>query len=160
MIFTNGTDVTVLLETMAGKGTEIGSKLEELEIIINNIKLQDKIGVCLDTCHLSDSGVDLKEFDKYLNIFDKYIGINKIKCFHINDSKNEFSSHKDRHANFGYGTIGFETLMKIINNEKLKDVPKILETPYIEDKAPYKEEIKMIKSGIFNPNLYDDVINN
>ena len=151
---------TILLETMAGKGTEIGSKMDELWSIIKNIELKDHIGVCIDTCHLNDSGVDLKEFDRYLELFNKYIGIDKIKCIHINDSKNALGSHKDRHENIGYGTIGFDTLMNIINHPKLKDVPKILETPYINDKPPYKEEITMIKSGTFNGNLIMDVINN
>ena len=94
----------------------------------------------------------------YLNEFDKQIGLNKIKCVHINDSLNALASHKDRHANIGYGTIGFETLMKIIYHEKLKDVPKILETPYIEDYPPYKFEIEQIKKQVFNPNLKNDVV--
>ena len=152
--------VMVLLETMAGKGTELGSKMDEIDYILKNITLKDKVGVCLDTCHLNDSGIDLTKFDEYLNIFDKYIGIDKIKCIHINDSKNEISSHKDRHENIGYGTIGFDTLINIIYNPKLKDVPKILETPYINEKPPYKEEITMIKNKTFNPNLINDVINN
>ena len=135
----------ILLETMAGKGTEIGSKMEEIDYILKGINLKDKVGVCLDTCHLNDSGIDLTKFDEYLDIFDKHIGIGKIKCIHINDSKNDVSSHKDRHENIGFGSIGFDTLINIINNPKLKDVPKILETPYVNDKAPYKEEIKMIK---------------
>ncbi len=150
----------ILLETMAGKGTEIGSKMEEIDYIIKGINLKDKVGVCLDTCHLNDSGINLNKFDEYLNIFDKHIGLDKIKCIHINDSKNDILSHKDRHENIGFGTIGFDTLINIINNPKLKDVPKILETPYVNDKPPYKEEIKMIKEGIFNPNLINDIINN
>ena len=147
----------ILLETMAGKGTEIGCNLDEIAYIVKNIK--NKIGVCLDTCHLNDSGVNINNFDEYLDEFDKQIGINKIKCVHVNDSKNEINTHKDRHENFGFGTIGFDALMKVINNPRLKDVPKILETPYIEDKPPYKFEIEMIKEGKFNPNLKDDVIN-
>ena len=150
----------ILLETMAGKGTEIGSKMEEIDYIIKGINLKDKVGVCLDTCHLNDSGINLNKFDEYLNIFDKHIGLDKIKCIHINDSKNDILSHKDRHENIGFGTIGFDTLINIINNTKLKDVPKILETPYVNDKPPYKEEIKMIKEGVFNPNLINDIINN
>ncbi len=159
-ILESDNNVMILLETMAGKGTEIGCKMEEIATIINGIKLKDKIGVCLDTCHLNDSGVDLNSFDSYLNIFDKYIGINKIKCVHINDSKNELSSHKDRHENIGFGTIGFNTLLNVIYHEKLKDVPFILETPYIEDYAPYKLEIEMIRNKEFNPNLKEDVKNN
>ena len=148
---------TILLETMAGKGTEIGCNLDEIAYIVKNVK--NKIGVCLDTCHLNDSGVIINNFDEYLDEFDKQIGIDKIKCVHVNDSKNEINTHKDRHENFGFGTIGFDALMKVINNPRLKDVPKILETPYIEDKPPYKFEIEMIKEGKFNPNLKDDVIN-
>jgi len=155
----------ILLETMAGKGSECASSIEEMASIINGIILKDKIGVCVDTCHINDAGYSLTEFDKYLDEFDRLIGINKIKCLHINDSKNVVGAHKDRHENFGYGEIGFDTLINIINNPKLKDVPKILETPYIgdfdEDKnriyPPYKFEIAMIKSNQFNPNLMDDI---
>ena len=147
----------ILLETMAGKGTEIGCNLEEIAYIVKNVK--NNIGVCLDTCHLNDSGININNFDDYLDEFEKQVGIDKIKCIHVNDSKNEINTHKDRHENFGFGTIGFDALMKVINNPKLKDVPKILETPYIEDKPPYKFEIEMIKEGKFNPNLKDDVIN-
>ena len=159
-ILDNNNNIMILLETMAGKGTEIGRSMDEIVTIINGVNLKDKIGVCLDTCHLNDSGIDLKDFDSYLNIFDKYIGIDKIKCIHINDSKNGISSHKDRHENIGYGTIGFDTLINIIYHDKLKDVPKILETPYIEDKAPYKYEIEMIRNKEFNSHLKEDVINN
>ena len=147
----------VLLETMAGKGTEIGCNLEEIAYIVKNVK--NNVGVCLDTCHLNDSGVNINKFDEYLDEFDRQVGIDKIKCVHINDSKNEINTHKDRHENVGFGTIGFDALMNVINNPRLKDVPKILETPYIEDKPPYKFEIEMIKEGKFNPNLKDDVIN-
>ena len=147
----------ILLETMAGKGTEIGCNLEEIAYIVKNVK--NNIGVCLDTCHLNDSGININNFDDYLDEFEKQVGIDKIKCVHVNDSKNEINTHKDRHENFGFGTIGFEALMNVINNSRLKDVPKILETPYIEDKPPYKFEIEMIKEGKFNPNLKDDVIN-
>jgi deoxyribonuclease-4 len=152
--------VIILLETMAGKGTEIGSNIGEIETIIKGVELSNHLGVCLDTCHLNDSGVDINKFDDYLKVFDKHIGLDKIKCVHVNDSKNELGSHKDRHANIGYGTIGFAALLKVIYNDKLKDVPKILETPYIGDYAPYKYEIEMIRNKIFNPNLEKDVTNN
>ena len=152
-------NVMILLETMAGKGTEIGQTTEELKQIINNIIYQNKIGVCLDTCHLNDSGIDLKEFDYYLDLFNQEIGLNKIKCIHINDSLNPLGSHKDRHANIGYGTIGFDNLIKVIYHDKLKDVPKILETPYIEEYPPYKFEIESILNKEFNPNLKEDVQN-
>lgn len=150
------TDVTVLLETMAGKGTEVGSKLEELKKIIDLVEDKKHIGVCLDTCHLSDAGYDIVNFDKFLDLFDELIGIDKIKCVHINDSKNEVGSHKDRHENIGYGKIGFDTLINIIYNNRLKNVPKILETPYVDKKyAPYKYEIEMIKNKKFDEKLLE-----
>ena len=151
-------EIMILLETMAGKGTEIGINLNELKYIIDNITLKEKIGVCIDTCHLNDSGVDLNYFDDYLNNFESLIGLDKLKCVHINDSKNEVGMKKDRHANIGLGTIGFENILKVIYHEKLKNVPKILETPYVDDKPPYKHEIKMIKNKTFNPNLLEDII--
>ena len=160
-ILENNTNVTILLETMAGKGTECGVNIDELKNIIDLILYKDNIGVCIDTCHLNDSGVDISRFDEYLDTFDSIIGIDKIKCIHVNDSKNEISSHKDRHENIGYGTIGFENLIKVIYNERLKDIPKILETPYVGDKKeypPYKFEIKMIKNKKFNENLISEII--
>lgn len=148
----------ILLETMAGKGTECGCTLEEIKTILSQVKSKN-IGVCLDTCHLNDSGIDMKDFDNYLEEFNQEIGLDKIHCIHINDSKNERNSHKDRHENIGYGTIGFDTLIKIINHDKLKDVPKILETPYIDRLyPPYKFEIKSIKSQKFNEHLKEDII--
>lgn len=160
-ILENQPSVTILLETMAGKGTECGVNIDELKNIIDLVLYKDNIGVCLDTCHLNDSGVDISRFDEYLDTFDSIIGIDKIKCVHINDSKNEISSHKDRHENIGYGTIGFENLINVIYNERLKDIPKILETPYVGDKKeypPYKFEIEMIKNKKFNENLISDII--
>ena len=136
------TKVMILLETMAGKGTEYGINTNEIKQILNNIIYKNKIGVCLDTCHLNDSGVDMSNFDAYLDEFAKEIGLDKVKCLHLNDSLNPIGSHKDRHANIGYGTIGFDTLINIAYNPRIKDVPKILETPYIEDHAPYYYEIK------------------
>ena len=138
-------NVMILLETMAGKGSEVGRTFEELKRIIDGVSRKERIGVCLDTCHLNDAGYDLNNFDDVLDEFDKLIGIDKIKCIHINDSKNTLDSHKDRHENIGRGTIGLDTLIKVINNPKLEDVPKILETPYIDGIAPYKEEIKLIR---------------
>lgn len=138
-------NVMILLETMAGKGSEVGRTFEELKRIIDGVSRKERIGVCLDTCHLNDAGYDLNNFDDVLDEFDKLIGIDKIKCIHINDSKNTLDSHKDRHENIGRGTIGLDTLIKVINNPKLKDVPKILETPYIDGIAPYKEEIELIR---------------
>lgn len=159
--------VYVLLETMAGKGSEIGTNLSEIRTIIDGVERNSFIKVCIDTCHLNDSGVDISNFDDYLEKFDKIIGIEKLACVHVNDSKNELGASKDRHENFGFGTLGFDNLMKIIYHEKLASVPKILETPYVtktdEDKerlyAPYKHEIKMIKNKAFNPNLINDIRN-
>ena len=157
LIIDENTKPMILLETMAGKGTECGKTIEELKTILDKIILKDKVGICLDTCHLNDSGVDISKIDDYLNDFDNLIGINKIKCIHVNDSKNEIASKKDRHANIGYGTIGFNNLINVLYNEKLKDVPKILETPYIDEYPPYKLEIEMILTKRFNPYLYEDV---
>ena len=157
-----GCPVTILLETMAGKGTECGINLNELKNIIDSVQIKENIGICLDTCHLNDSGVDISKFDDYLNEFDKVIGIDKIKCVHINDSKNEIGMHKDRHENFGLGTIGFNNLINVIYNERLKEIPKILETPYVGEKKeypPYKHEIEMIRNKQFNENLIQDIIN-
>ena len=142
----DNSNVMILLETMAGKGSEIGKCFEEIKSIIDGVSKKDRIGVCIDTCHLNDAGYDLNNFNGVLESFDKIIGIENIKCIHINDSKNKIDSHKDRHENIGKGTIGLDTLMKIIDCDKLKDVPKILETPYIDGHAPYKEEISLIRS--------------
>lgn len=153
LVIDSDTKPMILIETMAGKGTECGINMTEIKTILNHIKLKDKVGVCLDTCHLNDSGVDIAKMDAYLTEFDEEIGLDKVKCIHINDSKNELGSHKDRHANIGYGTIGFDNLINVIYCEKLKNVPKILETPWVGDYAPYKIEIAMIKNKTFNPNL-------
>ena len=153
-------NVTILLETMAGKGSECGISIDQLKKIIDNIKNNDHIGVCLDTCHLNDSGIEIKDFNKYLEEFEQKIDLNKIGCIHINDSKNIVNSHKDRHANIGLGTIGFDNLINVIYNEKLKNIPKILETPYIEGYPPYKEEIEMIRKKTFNSDLINTVIQN
>ena len=151
------TNVVILIETMAGKGSEVGVNLEEIKYIIENINKKENIGVCLDTCHLNDSGVDLNEFDKYLDDFSNLIGLDYIKCVHVNDSKNEIGAHKDRHENFGFGTIGFDSLINIVYHPKLVNIPKILETPYVGKNAPYKEEIQMIRNKEFNPNLIDKI---
>ena len=155
----SSSNTVILLETMAGKGTELGVNIEELKSIIDNIDNKERIGVCLDTCHLNDSGIDISNFDEYLSNFDKLIGINKIKCVHVNDSKNPRGSHKDRHENIGYGTIGFDSLIGVIYNKSLESVPKILETPYINREfPPYRQEIEMIKNKNFNQNLYQDIL--
>ena len=166
IILDNKEGPIICLETMAGKGTELGKTFEEIKTIIDGVKNKERLLVCLDTCHLNDAGYDLNDFDKLLDNFDKIIGLNKIGCIHINDSKNEKGAHKDRHENIGFGTIGFENLIKIIYNEKLKEVPKILETPYVsisggKDRTfpPYKKEIEMIKEKKYNPNLLDEIRN-
>jgi len=156
------TSVKILLETMAGKGTEVGVNFDEIKSIIDGVLYKDRIGVCLDTCHIHDAGYDLNDFDSVLSEFDKIIGLDKLLCIHINDSKNPIGAHKDRHENIGYGFIGFNNIISIVYNERIKDVPKILETPYVKDEAlsypPYKFEIDMIKNESFNDNLYEDVI--
>ena len=155
---TKDAKVIICLETMAGKGSELGKNFEEIKMIIDGVELKDKIGVCIDTCHLNDAGYDLNDFDKILDEFDKVVGLNYLKVIHINDSKNELASHKDRHENIGLGTIGFNNLIKIIYNEKLKGIPKILETPYVDGHAPYKHEIEMIRNKEYNKNLIEDIL--
>lgn len=145
--------VIICLETMAGKGTELGTTFEQLKQIIDGVTFKDKVAICMDTCHLNDYGYDVSDFDAILNNFDAIIGLDKLKVIHINDSKNIRESHKDRHENIGYGTIGFDNLIKIIYNDKLKKVPKILETPYIDGTAPYKKEIDMIRNKKFDDSL-------
>ena len=167
LILDNDYEVTILLEAMAGKGTEIGKSFEELKEIIDNVKFKDKIGVCLDTCHISDAGYDISNFDKILNDFDRIIGIDKLKCIHINDSKNEIGSHKDRHEDFGFGYLGFDNLINVIYNERLRDIPKILETPYVtkDDSskerlyAPYRYEIEMIRNKKFDKDMINRIRN-
>lgn len=152
------TKLVICLETMAGKGSEIGRNFEEIKRIIDGVELKDKIGVCMDTCHLNDAGYDLNDIDRVLNDFDNIIGLRYLKVIHINDSKNELGTHKDRHENIGIGSIGFDTLIKIIYHDKLKGIPKILETPYVEGKPPYKFEIEMIRNKKFNQNLIKDIL--
>ena len=153
--------IVILLETMAGKGTEVGRTFEEIASIIEKVNQKEKIGVCLDTCHINDAGYDLNNFDKVLDNFDEVIGLGKLKCLHINDSKNERSAHKDRHENIGLGHIGFEALMKVIYNNRLDNIPKILETPYVDKiYSPYKYEIEMIRNKKFNENLLEEIRSN
>lgn len=152
-VYNKTTDTMILLEFMAGKGTEVGTSIDELKRIIDGINDKDRIGVCLDTCHMNDSGIDISKFDDFLNEFDIKIGISKIKCIHLNDSLNNIGSHKDRHANIGYGTIGFDNLLRVVYNDRL-NVPFIIETPYInrntnESFAPYKYEIESIRNKEF-----------
>lgn len=156
----------IALETMAGKGTELGRTFEELATIIDGVTLNEKLSVTLDTCHTNDAGYNVKEdFDGVLEEFDKIIGLDRLKVVHVNDSKNPQGSHKDRHANIGFGTIGFDALNYIVHHEKLVSLPKILETPYVmigEDKKnkkpPYRFEIEMLKAGVFDPQLLEKIV--
>lgn len=145
--------VHIALETMAGKGSEMGRTFDQIQYMIENTKHSSLLGVCLDTCHIHDAGYDLTHFDDILEEFNQKIGLDRLLVVHVNDSKNERGAHKDRHENIGYGYIGFETLNQIVHHPKLKDVPKILETPYIDGKAPYREEIKMFMHQTFNSGL-------
>ena len=136
---------TILLETMAGKGSEVGRSFEELKRIIDGVELKEKLGVCLDTCHVYDAGYDIvNNLDKVLDEFDKVIGLDRLKAIHINDSKNPFESHKDRHEKIGEGSIGIEAFKRIINHPKLRDLPFYLETPNELD--GYEKEIALLKS--------------
>lgn len=152
-VLTENQNVVVCLETMAGKGSELGISIDQLAYIIDHVFYKDKLGICLDTCHLNDAGYDLSLFDEILDEIDQKIGLDKVLVVHVNDSKNPRGAHKDRHENIGYGTIGFDILNAIVHNKRLENVPKILETPYIDNKAPYKEEIQMFRTQIFNSDL-------
>lgn len=152
-VLTENQKVHIALETMAGKGSELGRNFDQIQYMIENVKYNHLLGVCLDTCHLHDAGYDLTKFDELLNEFDEKIGLDRLLVVHVNDSKNECGAHKDRHENIGYGYIGFATLNAIVHHPKLKDVPKILETPYIGEHAPYKEEIEMFIHQTFNNGL-------
>ena len=135
----------ILLETMAGKGSEIGRTFEEIKTIIDGVKFKDKLGVCLDTCHVYDAGYDIvNDLDGVLNHFDQVIGLDRLKAIHINDSKNPFESHKDRHEKIGEGSIGIEAFTRIINHPKLRNLPFFLETP--NEVEGYAKEIALLKS--------------
>lgn len=155
---TKDSKVKIALETMAGKGTEVGRSFEELKGIIDLIEDKSRISVCFDTCHTHDAGYDIKDdFNGVLKHFDEVVGIEYISVLHVNDSKNIQGARKDRHENIGFGEIGFEALLGVIYHEDLKDIPKILESPYVGDNAPYEKEIKMIKEKKFNPNMKEEL---
>jgi deoxyribonuclease-4 len=160
-VITKEQNVQIALETMAGKGSECGRTFEQLAQIISGVTYNDKLSVCLDTCHINDAGYDVvNNFDGILEEFDKIVGLNRLKVIHLNDSKNPMGAKKDRHENIGFGYIGFEALSYIANHEALKDVPKILETPYVEGtagdkKAPYKYEIEMLRNKQHYNNLVE-----
>ena len=155
MVMTADMPVHIALETMAGKGSEIGRTFEELRAIYDGVKYPEKLRVCFDTCHVNDAGYDLvNDYEGVMQKFDEVIGLNQIAVFHINDSKNPLGAHKDRHENIGKGSIGFDTLLKVVSDERFRDVPKILETPYIKDEEdqkksypPYKEEIARLQKA-------------
>lgn len=163
-VLTGNEQLQIALETMAGKGSECGKNFEELAMIIDGVKHNDKLSICFDTCHIHDAGYNIVEdFDGVLAEFDKTIGIDRLKVLHINDSKNDRGSRKDRHENIGYGKIGFEALSYIVHHPQLMSIPKILETPFVgEDKnnkrAPYKQEIEMLTSRVFNENLLEQIM--
>ncbi|BDZ31006.1 deoxyribonuclease IV [Lactiplantibacillus sp. WILCCON 0030] len=155
--------IQIALETMAGKGTEVGRTFEELAKMIDGVTYNEKLSVTFDTCHTSDAGYNIKDdFDGVLNEFDHVIGLDRLQVIHLNDSKNPQGAHKDRHTNIGMGTIGFDALNQVAHHPQLPNISKILETPYVgPDKkhqvAPYKYEIAMLKAGKFNPNLIADI---
>ncbi len=166
-VLTRDADCCVALETMAGKGSEVGRTFEELARIYDGVVYNEKLRVCFDTCHTSDSGYDIiHHFDDVIREFDQILGKDQIAVFHINDSKNVPGAAKDRHANIGFGEIGFDALNAIVRHPDFEEIPKILETPYVpdlEDKkksyAPYKYEIEMLRKGEFDPGLEEKIRN-
>ncbi len=163
-VLESGDTAQIALETMAGKGSECGCRFEQLAEIIDGVRLNDRLSVCFDTCHTHDAGYDIEgDFDGVLHEFDRVVGLDRIRVVHVNDSKNPRGSRKDRHANIGFGTIGFKALDYVVHHPKLESVPKILETPYVgEDKKhrlpPYKFEIDMLKNRHFNEHLIEDIL--
>ena len=165
-VLASGNGCLIALETMAGKGSEIGRSFEELARIYDGVTYNSRLRVCFDTCHTSDSGYDIiRRFDDVMDEFDRIIGKDQIAVFHINDSKNSPGAAKDRHENIGFGHIGFGALNYIVHHPDFDQVPKILETPYIpspskpkKSYAPYKYEIAMLRSGQFDPDLKNKII--
>lgn len=165
-VLTKDTNLCIALETMSGKGSEIGRSFEELARIYDGVTYNDKLRVCFDTCHTHDSGYDIiHDFDGVINEFDKIIGKDQIAVFHINDSKNVSGAKKDRHANLGFGEIGFDALSYVVHHPDFKEIPKILETPYISSPtvakksyAPYKREILMLRNNQFDPHIQEKII--
>lgn len=162
-VITREQTVNIALETMAGKGSECGKSFEELAKIIDGVKYNDKLSICLDTCHINDAGYDVvNDFDGVLREFDKIIGLERLNVIHLNDSKNPKGARKDRHEIIGSGHIGFDALCYVANHESLKDIPKILETPYVsnesgEKRPPYKYEIQMLRSKQYDNNLIEHI---
>lgn len=167
-VLTKDSKVFVALETMAGKGSEIGRSFEELARIYDKVHCNDRLRVCFDTCHVSDSGYDIiGDYENVMEQFDRLLGIDQIAAFHINDSKNPAGAKKDRHENAGFGQIGFEALKQVVYDPRFLAIPKILESPYVpgnEEKVktypPYKYEIEMYRKGVFDPELKERVAYN
>ena len=165
-VLAKDTTCNIALETMAGKGTEIGRTFEELAQIYDKVVYNDKLRVCFDTCHTNDSGYDIvNDFDGVIEKFDKLIGKDQIAVFHINDSKNVLGAKKDRHANLGFGEIGFDAISYIVHHKDFEEIPKILETPYIpsptkakKSYAPYRYEIEMLRANAFQTNIIDTIL--
>jgi len=166
MVLREDMSITIALETMAGKGTELGRSFEELAYIISNVKLSDKLRVCFDTCHVHDAGYDIvNDFDGVMAQFDRIVGVDRIAVFHINDSKNVVGAKKDRHENIGFGEIGWQALEYMVHHTSYAHITKILETPYVpmvEDNkqklAPYKHEIAMLRSRVFDKDLKKKIV--
>lgn len=150
-------NIVIALETMAGKGSEIGYNFEQLKAIYDGVNKKQHIGFTLDTCHIHDAGYNLDDFDAVLDEFDEIIGLQHLQVIHVNDSKNVRGARKDRHANIGYGEIGFQQLLSVFYNPRLDHLVKILETPWIDNKPPYKEEIESIRQQTFDPMLFEKV---
>lgn len=150
-------DVQIAIETMSGKGSELGYQFEHIAYLIDHVKHPDNIKVCLDTCHIHDAGYDLSDFDAILDEFDRIIGLDRLLVMHINDSKNIQGAKKDRHANLGFGEIGFDKLNAIVHNPRVAHVVKILETPYVEDCPPYQFEIAMLKAQSFDCDVLEKI---
>jgi deoxyribonuclease IV len=150
LALTDNDDIEIALETMAGKGSELGYRFEQLAFIKSNVVKSHLIKVCMDTCHMSDAGYDVFNFDELLDEFDKIVGLDNLRVVHLNDSKNEPGAKKDRHANLGYGHLGFEFLHRVASHPRLASIPKILETPYVQEQPPYGIEINMLRSGTFS----------
>ncbi|WP_028126701.1 deoxyribonuclease IV [Williamsoniiplasma lucivorax] len=141
LVFQADLKTKIALETMSGKGTEVGINFDQLAYVLKQVGAEQRLGICLDTCHMNDAGYNLNQWDDIKAEIQAKIGYEKVLAFHLNDSKNPIGAHKDRHENIGYGTIGFDNLVKILWDEDFKEIPKILETPYLGDQSPYKAEI-------------------
>lgn len=159
MVMKPETKVKIALETMAGKGSEIGRSFEEIKAIYEGVRYPENLRVCFDTCHVNDAGYDIvNQYEEVLQQFDDILGLEQIAVFHINDSKNPMGAHKDRHENIGFGTIGFDALYRVVSDKRFEKIPKILETPWLKPEddpkhplPPYKEEIEMLQSGKRKP---------